>query len=60
MPLPLFDVTDERNLSIKVKMHLEYIYIPLKYDMYCILENGDRLSDYLDFLILSPIRVTFM
>lgn len=59
-PSPPFGVTDETNLSIGVRMHLEHTHMPLTYDMYWILENGDTLPGYPAPLPLSPIRAISM
>jgi hypothetical protein len=59
-PSPPFGVTDETNLSIGVRTHLEHSHMPLTYDMYWILENDDRLPGYLAPLSLNPIKVTLM
>jgi hypothetical protein len=59
-PSPPFGVTDETNLSIGVRTHLEHSHMPLTYDMYWILENDDRLPGYPAPLSLNPIKVTLM
>lgn len=59
-PSPPFGVTDEENLSIGVRMHLEHTHMLLTYDMYWILEDDARFPGYRAPLPLSPIRATFM
>ena len=59
-PSPPFGVTDETNLSIGVRTHLEHTHMLLTYDMYWILEDDKRLPSYPSPLSLNPIKVAPM
>ena len=59
-PSPPFGVTDETNLSIGVRTHLEHTHMLLTYDMHWILENDDRLPSYPTPLSLNLINIALM